>query len=91
MDNHLSTHGKRLTAAEQIKLIGFKTIKEKQTNADDHQRLSGGITQTVSQMAKLSLGSRYEKDEWSIYFDYADFTKFKSDFPEFLEWLDNPE
>ena len=29
MDNHLSTHGKRLTAAEQIKLIGFKTIKEK--------------------------------------------------------------
>ena len=42
-------------------------------------------------MAKLSLGSRYEKDEWSIYFDYADFRKFKSDFPEFLEWLDNPE
>ena len=30
-------------------------------------------------------------EEWSIYFDFDDFVKFKKEYPEFLEWLDSPE
>ena len=30
-------------------------------------------------------------EEWSIYFDFDDFVKFKKEYPEFLDWLDSPE